>query len=213
MEAQIGRVKDILVSMQRDQTYRETKMRLIHKLSGMAFLAMCLNGDDATNKRHWFKGYHEHSSREDVLTRLQTGKPMSCFRTSNSETNEVHVAFTDGEERHSTVSYVTLIYDTSLAVQETGVHFCPFIIKTDDGSDEPMVTRTEKNVLRDEAVEYALLLPYQTDNTADSFVQFERFTLVYWDWEVLQPGAEANKGRPSADPSVFQGMNPERGDD
>ena len=150
---------------------------------------------------------------EDVLTRLQTGKPMSCFRTSNSETNEVHVAFTDGEERHSTVSYVTLIYDTSLAVQETGVHFCPFIIKTDDGSDEPMVTRTEKNVLRDEAVEYALLLPYQTDNTADSFVQFERFTLVYWDWEVLQPGAEANKGRPSADPSVFQGMNPERGDD
>ena len=117
-EGQIGPIKKVLVSMRRDPVYRETKMRLIHKLDGIEFLKSSTD-DSPPSERHSYKGYHVYGSRQEVTTRLQGSKPISCFRRGNSGADEVHVAFSEKEKRGETVSYLTLTYDTHLMQSRT----------------------------------------------------------------------------------------------
>jgi len=204
-EGQIGPIKKVLVSMRRDPVYRETKMRLIHKLDGIEFLKSSTD-DSPPSERHSYKGYHVYGSRQEVTTRLQGSKPISCFRRGNSGADEVHVAFSEKEKRGETVSYLTLTYDTSDAVTDTGVYFSRFILKTKENSQyEPDVSRVTKEDLRSDASAYALMLPYLAPIDTDSF---EKFTLVYHDWEVLlcNPMGAGSKGRPAIHWDVFEGM-------
>ena len=135
-EGQIGDVKKVLVSMRTDETYRETKMRLIHKHYGIDLLESCIN-DESTSQRSRYKGYHVFKSRGDVIDRLQKGKPISCFRMTCSDADKVHVAFTEEEERNITVSYLTLTYDSSETTQDAGVHFCAFSGKLARAKGDP----------------------------------------------------------------------------
>ena len=64
--------------MRRTVTYRKAKLRLIHKLKGLDLIADSFDKvyDESASERHWFKGYHVFSSRQEVINRLQMGKPL-----------------------------------------------------------------------------------------------------------------------------------------
>ncbi len=207
-ERQIDRPKDVLVSMRKDQQYKETKMRLLHKLKGLELVADSFDKLEGKSKaeRHWFKGYHVFSSRTEVLKRFEQAKPLSCFRLEHNNA-EVHVAFTEDETR-STISYLTFTYDTNRNTVETGVHFCHFDLKTDspDSHQPAVVSNIEKGDLRSQIVDYALLLPYIVKNREVSTEEdvFHQYTMVYHDWEVLIcNGNEKNKGRVPIDRQLF----------
>ena len=67
-ERQIDRPKDVLVSMRKDQTYRETKMRLLQKLAGLELLVEVLDELDedvqTSGTRDWFDGFHRYTSQK-----------------------------------------------------------------------------------------------------------------------------------------------------
>jgi hypothetical protein len=203
-ERQIDRPKDVLVSMRKDQQYRETKMRLLQKLHGIELLASSYKGK--SDERHWFKGYHVYKSRAQVIDRLQERKPLSCFCLGN-ESPQVHVAFCEEEQRGKTVSYFTLNYDTTTFQEETGVQFCPFVINTNRGTHVPAVTRTTKEELRTEISNYALMLPLIVNSSANSMEEdvADQYTLVYSDWEVLRcTDEQKKKGRVALDKPLFK---------
>ena len=192
--------KAVLVAMRKDQNYRETKLRLLHKLFGIKVL--CANYDNTPDgERDWYIGYHVYESKLEVISRVRDRKSISCFCTNN-EKGEVHVAFYDGEERNVTISYLTFAYNTTrCVVQDTGVHFCSFVFKKQDNSDNAKVTRVSKKDLRSSIVSYALMLPFIKKNE----MTLQQYTLVYWDWEVLRcEDAEHKKGHPGAEKSVFE---------
>ena len=124
-ERQIDRPKAVLVSMRKDQTHRKIKMRLLHKLIGIDVLASGY-GNQRNGERDWFNGYHVYVSKQEVISRIKNARPKSCFCTSETMC-EVHVAFSDGQ-RNTTVSYLTMTYDTTReTMQDTGVFLliCP----------------------------------------------------------------------------------------
>ena len=201
--------------MQKDQQYKETKMRLLHKLKGLDLVADSFDRLDGISpaERHWFKGYHVFSSRAEVLQRFEQGKPLSCFCLDRN-TAEVHVAFTEDETRGSTISYLTFTYDTTNNIVETGVHFCHFVLKTGAGQvHEPaLVSNIEMSALRPKIVDYALMLPYIVNHRDLSSKEdvFNQYTMIYSDWEVLIcKGNEGNvdnvqrKGRVPLDEQLF----------
>lgn len=214
--------------------YRKAKLRLIHKLKGLQFVEDgykrrgegpdCWGeesdhieegddwetdqhdaSDDGDDKRDWFKGYHVYGSRKEVMDRLQQGKPLSCFcLDGDKDSKEVHVAFTEGEKRNVTVSYLTLTYDTARSRIETGMHFCSFSIKPEEGSShEPKVTQVKREELL--PVDYALMLPYIVTPSASATDEdfFQQYTLVYSDWEVLRCTGGQVKGRVTLDEQLF----------
>lgn len=235
-EMGIQGVKKVMVSMRRDQQYRKAKLRLIHKIKGLEFVrdgykswderpdfwgeeSDAEESDDLDEESDngetdissydngdWFKGYHVYRSRQEVMNRLQQGKPLSCFcLDGDKDSKEVHVAFTQGEKRNVTVSYLTLMYDTDCSRIETGMHFCSFYIKPAEGSShQPMVTRIEKKELK--PVDYALMLPYIANSSASSTDEdfFQQYTLVYSDWEVLRCTGGQVKGRVPLDEQLFR---------
>lgn len=164
-------------------------MRLLHKIAGLEFLDRQYN-DNRKQERNWFKGYHVYRSRDEVTTRLESGRPISCFCTDNSA-RVVHVAFKEDEKRSSsvanqngTISYLTLNFDaTKGAVQEAGVYFCAF-------KPQAQSINIDQEALRQNIVGYTLMLPFISDISDDGSYNTNgfgnKYTLVYSDWEVLQ---------------------------
>jgi len=204
-EKQIAGPKAVLVSMRKDEQYRETKMRLLHKLVGIESIASSFNDEEGDDERHWFKGFHVYPSRDEVLSKFQKGEPLSCFCLNKEDEHAlVHVAYKDQEKRDKTVSYLTFGYDISKVTNDTGIEFCPFTIKQEKNSVHAAVSRVEKDELRKDIASYALMLPYKTKNGAGD--SFQKYTLIYSDWEVLRCCGDlhANKGRVPVHESVFQ---------
>ena len=192
--------KAVLVSMRKDQTYRQTKMRLLHKLFGIKFLC-AQDNNTPDGERDWYIGYHVYQSKLEVFDRVRVGKSISCFCTNNEE-GEVHVAFYDGKGGNTTISYLTFLYNTTrCVVEDTGVHFCWFGFKCPDISKNAQVTTVGKKDLRSSIVSYALMLPFIKENGGN----LQQYTLVYRDWEVLRcEYAEHKKGHPGVEKSVFE---------
>ena len=212
-ERQINQVKKVLISMRRTLQYRETKLRLIHKLKGLDLIADSFDKvlGKSASERHWFKGYHVFSSRQEVIDRLQTGRSLSCF-TLHESSAEVHIAFSEGEQEGSTISYLTLEYDTTRSIIETGVHFCHFKLKVSTPTSPAVIFNINRNELRPKIVNYALMLPYVVDPNASSSDAdvFQKFTLIYPDWEVLlcvdgdeNDGVSRKKGRVMIDKQLY----------
>ena len=183
---------------QRNQTYRETKMRLLHKLAGLEWLEYAYKGSKK-KERHWFKGYKVYNTREDIILRFQKGRPISCFGSKTGGKN-LHVAY-EGRSRFE-VEYVTIECNTqSMNAVEMGVHFCQFRFVSDTRG-ELVVEETTTANLRDNIVDdrNALMLPYKKDN-----IQFQnQYTLVYHDWDALVcDDSEEEKGFPSVDYNLF----------
>ena len=198
-ERQIEQVKAILIAMRKDVLYRQTKMRLLQKLTGIELLAGDYN--DNNTERDWFKGYHVFQSSAEVMRKLMAGEALSCFCTTESNGNEVHVAFCGGENQEE-ISYLTIQYDVNDFTQtETGVHFCKFTLLQDDTTSRaPMVRKMKKKDLKPLICNYALMLPYMKKGMP--FCQ--QFTLVYEDWEVLIiHNGEKVKGRTAVDWETF----------
>jgi hypothetical protein len=188
--------------MRKNQTYRETKLTLLHKLKGLRMVSEYFNS--VTDERDWFKGYHVYCSKKEVTDRLMSGKPLSCFLTTMATTGdvqEVHVAFLHGEDhRDNTISYLTIEYNTSLLYQqECGVQFCRFACKQDP-DNHAVVTHTPRADLQ--IVNYALMLPYHKR----AYTFRRQFTLVYEDWEVLRCSDRVKKGRAAVDQQVFSSI-------
>ena len=205
-EKQIAGPKAVLVSMRKDEQYRVTKMCLLHKLYGIESLAASFKGEEEEdNKRHWFKGFHVYPSRDKVISNVQKGMPISCFRLKGDEDHAlVRVAFKDQELRDATVSYLTFRYDISTVTVDTGIDFCPFKIQPDTNTMRAAASRVKKDELRNDIASYALMLPYKTQSPSGD--SFQKYTLIYSDWEVLQCCGDlpANKGRVPVHESVFQ---------
>jgi len=196
-EREIDRPKDVLVSMRKDQSYREGKLRLIHKLTGIEFLAMGYDSD-IDKKRNWFKGYHVFRNLNDVKERMETGKAISCFSTCEG----LHIAFHHGEAPDSgVVSYVTVEYDvTDFHIQEAGVHFCHFSLKKESDQETVVVMTKTQEELQPSITSYSLMLPFKKKN--EPFVQ--QFTLVYDDWDVLRcKDGDNTKGPTAIEDKVF----------
>lgn len=213
-ERQINQVKKVLISMRRTYSYRETKLRLIHKLKGLDLISNSFDKvfRKCESERHWFKGYHVFSSRQEVIDRLQKSEPLSCF-ILDEKLPEVHVAFFEREQQGSTISYLTLEYDTTRSIIETGVHFCDFKLKTSGAASfAHVVSNINKNDLRPKIVDYALMLPFnvQATDTTSNNDGFQKFTLIYPDWEVLicddgdeNDGVLKKKGRVMIDKQLY----------
>ncbi len=160
--------------MQKCQLYREGKIRLLHKLSGMAFLNKEYENVHAPRDR--YNGYHVFSNKSAVEKRFIKGEPLSCFRL-DVNSNVVHVAFNrDEPERSGDEREVTFLsfrcQISQMYTHETGMQFCRF-----DCTEE--VSSVKKSSLK--IVDYALMLPY----SRRGFPFQKQFTLVYSDWEVL----------------------------
>ena len=197
-ERQIGPAKDVLNAYRKDQTYRETKMRLLHRLEWIDRLSTFYN-DGNTKERQWFKGYHVYKSKEEVIQRFRDQKTLSCF--SEGDDDMVHVAINvPGQRRRGEddyVSYLRIQYCSNIDIhQDTGVHFCKFELSED-------VKRRKKIDLQPgSGLRYALMLPLLTDQKGSGYT---RFTLVYWDWEVLTvKHFEKKKGRVGVENELFK---------
>ena len=88
---QIKGPKEVLVSMRTDQQYRETKMLLLHKLTGIDFLTLAYS-EDTKNIRDWFTGSFRYKSASEILSRYMNGKVLSCSRNTEANDN-FHVFF------------------------------------------------------------------------------------------------------------------------
>lgn len=206
-EANIDRPKEILTNYERNQQYRETKMRGLHKNNGIELLFIGCN--QSKGKRHWFRGHHVYDSKTAVIDRFRAGKPLSCFCLEQSEvTEEVHVAFTEEDKRGVTLKYLTFrLQCNTRHVQDTGVHFLPFVLQTEEKSPFPKVTSEDINVLRSKIVSHALMLPLVNTNPGSHTQLFYHFTLVYSDWEVLRCTIGGpKKGRAAVEKQVFEKM-------
>ena len=97
--------------MRKCQLYREGKIRLLYKLTGMEFLNE--EYEDVHALRDRYKGYHVFPNKSAVEKRFLKGDPLSCF-SLDSRCNEVHVAFKideperRGDERE--VTYMLFCY-------------------------------------------------------------------------------------------------------
>lgn len=186
--------------MRKDQQYRETKMRLLHKLLGLEWLRGAFDAIDCPDckSRDWFKGYFQYNDLKTILDRIAQGKPISC---ASSKTNESHfyVAFCSSSQ--GTLSYVTLVCQSTTRVEEEmGVHFCNFKIAHKEGTSEVDMKTAKREEFKELVGAYALMLPYRKK---DGFK--ENFTLVYHDWDVLVCSniTHSLKGRPKPSDRVF----------
>ena len=194
-ERMIEGPKQVLVSMRKDQGYRLTKMRLLHKLVGLEWLALAYHRAGAD--RDWFKGYHIYNTQYEVLDRFQSGRPLSCF-SKEEGSSRVHVAYTDG----SGVSYITFKYETtSYYKEETGVQFCKFSTVHDEHRNLVVETVKQHSDLVGVIATYAIMLPYKNDK--HKFM--EQYTLIYHDWDVLVCNTNDGKlkGIPFLQKSLF----------
>jgi hypothetical protein len=192
-------------------------MRLLHKLNGLQFLNSNYSGQ-SKKERNWFKGYHVYRSQDEVVKRFQGGRPISCFSLNDSGNDVVHVAFknkgkrrSDGTIKSATISYLTLHLDcSSVAAEESGVHFCSFSLKKDtNGSIQS--NKVDPKEFEPKIAGYSMMLPYITDIGDDGSYNKNGFsgkflyTLVYSDWEVLQctNNDGVRKGRVAVEQGVF----------
>ena len=196
-EMQIKGPKEVLVSMRTDQQYRETKMLLLHKLTGIDFLTLAYS-KDTKNTRDWFTGSFRYKSASDILSRYMNGKVLSCSRNTEANDN-FHVFFFGGDV--DVIKYLTFVAKPSyMFVQEAGVHFCSFILKKEKNSTNALVKTLSKEKLSSMSDHYALMLPYIKVNCDFA----KQFTLVYHDWDVLQCRCgKVGKGFPTPDCDVF----------
>jgi hypothetical protein len=204
-ENSIRSPKAILYGMQKNQEFREWKLRLLHKLNGFDTLMSAFPEIHVRDSGTWYKGYHVFDSCKDIQQRHRAGKALSCF-SLDGETNTVCVAFHDGykidDDGDDVVHYFTFKYETGGTMDDkvSGVHYCSF----QEGTKQT-ITRDELNARIDG---YALMLPLTV--TGKSFAK--QFTLVYSDWEVLRTdNQEKNKGRPCIDKHLFGELLGEQG--
>ncbi len=116
-ERNIGPVKKVLVNMRTTQSYQETKMHLLQKLTGIDFL-MSFFGAPSTS-REWYIGLHRYSTIDDVMERLVNRQPISCF--ADKEEKVFHVAIFN--EIWTSLKYLTLEARPShLVTPKCGVH-------------------------------------------------------------------------------------------
>ena len=191
------------MSMRTDQQYRETKMRLLHKLLGIEWLRDVFDGIDYADRdsRDWFKGYFQYSDLNAILDQIAQGRPISCV-ASKENGRHFHVAFCSTSE--GSLRYVTLVCQPATRfVEQTGVHFCNFKILHEKDTSDIDIKTVEKKEFRELVLNYALMLPYMKKD--DGFQ--ESFTLVYHDWDVLEcsnnSAAESPKGRPVPSAGAF----------
>ena len=69
--------KSILWAMRKCQMYREGKIRLLHKLTGMDFL----NREyvSVSTRPDWYKGYHVFQNKSEVKDRFRSGEKSPAF--------------------------------------------------------------------------------------------------------------------------------------
>jgi hypothetical protein len=181
--------------MRKTQSYRETKMRLLQKLTGIDWVEASFNYKEE-GEREWFKGIYRYPKVDDVFKRYLRGEPISCFRMK--EDSSCHVAMYSGDTK--TIRYLT--FEATPSVMSTklcGVHFSKFIVLKDN-VNKALVRTIEKDQLAQKVDGYALMLPYKRDG-----VQFDKqFTLIYHDWDVfLCKDGISKKGFPVPDNDVF----------
>ena len=75
------------MSMRTDQRYRETKMRLLHKLLGIECLHDIFDGIDSADRdsRDWFKGYFQYSDLNAILDQIAQGRLIRCVASKEME--------------------------------------------------------------------------------------------------------------------------------
>ena len=213
-EREITTPKNALVSYRKDLGYLLSRMQYMQKLYGIRSLAGWF--DEASGSSPFggwsevdserdpirFTGYHAYSSQQDIITRFDQGRPVSCFRLDNS-TTEVHVAYTEGERRGETVTIMTFVFDPSTGfVQDTGSHFCKFWPKLNNDGGDNLTEREVRKEIEQKMSSYAIMLPLiHAEGTAFD----QRYTLIYHDWEVLRCDAPGGyKGRASLDHNLFE---------
>ena len=178
--------------MRKSQLYRVSKLRLIHKRSGMKWLeqfGFSIGHNHQGESRKWFTGYKEYSSEQEVKDLLSRGKPMSCF-SLDGDHKRVHIAFKQKETRCISVSYLTLECKKSPIVRDTGTHFCPF---------EMTGTKLNKQRADMNVTDYSIMMPLACGK--NSFTSC-LYTLIYSDWQVLRCSEDkgAGKGKVTVDP-------------
>lgn len=186
--------------MRKNSSYFESKLRLLHKLTGLHFLqSQCFPKD---NSRDWFRGYYTFSNQATVRELFRKGKPLSCFCLDDNY-HELHVAVLGRDEithldlvrSEAYIVYLTFTYNTNENfTSETGMNFCQF--KLQDGVR--CGKKSEMNVS-----DFAIMLPYIRGNE-----YIGQYTLIYSDWEVLLCGEDqqSKKGQTPISKRLFESV-------
>ena len=187
--------------MRKDQTYRETKMLLVQKLAGMNLLRDIFDelDDDVhkIKKREWFRGIHRYSSKNDIVKDFMVGTPISCF-ASKTDKDTFHVAYFG--QVWSVVNLLTFKQRiTTMPAQESGMHFCKFVLEKKEESNSAYIRHVQKDELGELVGDPALLLPYKKEGCTFK----NQYTATYSDWHVSRSDPTEHKGLPEADMDVF----------
>jgi len=159
-EEQIGQVKEVMVSMRRTQSFRETKMRLLHKLAGVEWLSV-LFADDEHNVREWFKGSFRFESWKDILARYASGQPLSCAASTEND-RHFHICYYAGD--YELINYVTVeAFPAANFVEVMGVIFCRFEFVRDEEGQVKVDTVSKKD-FKHRVSSHALMLSYKMSN-------------------------------------------------
>jgi len=165
-----------MVSMRRTQSFRETKLRLLHKLAGIEWLSDLFT-DDEPSARDWFKGSFRYESWKEILGRYASGQPISCAASVDND-RHFHICYYAGD--YEAMNYVTVeALPAANFVEVMGVIFCRFEFVAEDGKVK--VHTVSKKDFKHRISSHALMLPYK--RVGENFQN--NFTLVYHDWDVL----------------------------
>ena len=184
-ENAIREPKSMLYGMRKALSYFVTKLRNLHKMKGFKFLRIAYSRGK-NDVKYSFRGYYVFSSVQDIMSRIESRRPVSCFVVGDNY-NTVHVAYnrTSGNEDISYLSFK--IRNEVSSVDNCGLHYCYFERCAD-------LTTMKKEDLA--ITEYAIMLPYYGDcnvGHADE-QQSPLHTLIYSDWEVLKFDYSSNDG-------------------
>lgn len=176
----------MLYGMRKTLSYFVTKLRNLHKMKGFNFLRIVYSRKK-NDIKHSYCGYYVFSSVQDILSRLESRKPVSCFIVGDNY-KSVHVAYgrTNG---NTDISYLSFQCRNEVSsVDDCGLHYCYF-------ERCPNLTTIKKDDL--DITGYAIMLPYHGNHhTIEDADEQQRslHTLIYSDWEVLKFDYSSNDG-------------------
>ena len=181
----IQSVKKVLDSLRKTQTYLQSKLTLLHKLTTLEWMQHRLENIQTFNEampdehaKVHYNLFHTHDSIDAIMSRFSRGDVISGFFLPNTP-REVHVAFKKG--RHE-IEFLSFGFTAQLlAVSVCGLHYCKFHLI------EAQPIQATKHTIRSMTMVGALMLPYISSN---DFIN--QYTIVYSDWDVLKFNGEKN---------------------
>ena len=122
--------KALLYGLRKTVQYFMTKLSNIHKLKGFRYVKEAFFGE--AKGRNWYRGHYVFPGKDDIMSRFQKGKQLSCF-IIEGQPGAVHVAYklpnhqTTNNDEFGYLSFDINSVDWQQKIM--GVHFSQFSLR------------------------------------------------------------------------------------